>query len=111
MDGKVVETWGSVGMTMGMSSERSSMQVNGLIQVRQDTPLLKPAVETQGKFAEVQRLIRMTTGTALQHSSQFLNIVSHLQCTCRAQQLQIAEELSRQKLQCREKKTDLVAHC
>jgi hypothetical protein len=111
MDGKVVETWGSVGMTMGMSSERSSMQVNGLIQVRQDTPLLKPAVETQGKFAEVQRLIRMTTGTALQHSSQFLNIVSHLQCTCRAQQRQIAEQLSSQKLQCRGKKTDLVAHC
>jgi hypothetical protein len=28
------------------------MQVNGLIQVRQDTPLLKPGIEMDGKVVE-----------------------------------------------------------
>jgi hypothetical protein len=49
-------------MTRGTECKCSSMQVNGLIQVRQDTLLLKPAIETQGKFAEVQGLIGMTRG-------------------------------------------------
>jgi hypothetical protein len=39
-------------MTKGMECKYSSIQVNGLIQVRQDTPLLKPGIETDGKAVE-----------------------------------------------------------
>jgi hypothetical protein len=38
------------------------MQVNGLIQVRQDTPLLEPGMEVNGKVVERIRLIGMTRG-------------------------------------------------
>jgi hypothetical protein len=39
-------------MTRGTECKCSLMQVNGLIQVRQDTPLLKPGIEIVGKVVE-----------------------------------------------------------
>jgi hypothetical protein len=39
-------------MTRGTECKCSSIQVNGLIQVRQDTPLLIPSIEKDGKVVE-----------------------------------------------------------
>jgi len=45
------------------------MEVNGLIQVRQDTLLLKSVLETEGKAVERAGLSKMTSGTECKCSS------------------------------------------
>jgi len=50
-------------MTRGMECKCSSMEVNGLIQVRQNPSLLKSDLETDGKVVERYGSIRMTRGT------------------------------------------------
>jgi len=39
------------------------MEVNGLIEVRQDTSLIKPVPETEGKVVEICGSMRMTRET------------------------------------------------
>jgi len=67
--GKVVEIDGSIRMTRGAECKCSSMEVNGLIKVRQNTLLLKSFLETAGKVVERHGLIRMTRGTECKCSS------------------------------------------
>jgi len=61
IDGKVVERHGSMRMTRGtMKCKYSSMEVNGLIYIRQNTSLLESVTETVGKVAESHGSVRMT---------------------------------------------------
>jgi hypothetical protein len=50
--GKVVERCGSIRMARGIECKCSSMKVNGLIQVRQDTLLLKSECQASSKVVE-----------------------------------------------------------
>src|SRR5437588_569835 len=65
-------------MTRGTECECSSMEVNGLIQVRQDTPLLKSLLETGGTVVEGRGSRRMTRETLPQGHSQTIHILYHV---------------------------------
>ena len=60
-------------MTRGTESKCSSMEVNGPIQVRQDTPLLESVYETDGKIVERLASIRTTSGMERKCSSIEVN--------------------------------------
>jgi hypothetical protein len=51
-NGKVVERHGSIGMSKRMKCQCSSMELNGLIQVRLSTTLFKSAFEAIDKVVE-----------------------------------------------------------
>jgi hypothetical protein len=73
IQGKVSERGRSTRMTRRTECKCSSMEVNDLRQVRQDTPLLKSGLETCGKVIERCGLIRMTMGTECKCSLMVFN--------------------------------------
>jgi hypothetical protein len=60
-------------MTRGTECKCSSIKVNGLIQVRQDTSVLKSGMEIAGNVIKRHGLIRMTKGTDCKCSSVEVN--------------------------------------
>jgi hypothetical protein len=50
-------------MARGIEHKSNSLELNGLVQVRQDTPLLKFATKADGKVVERGRPMRMSKGT------------------------------------------------
>jgi hypothetical protein len=65
-------------MTRGTECKCSSLEVNGLIQVRRDTLLLESDSETPGKEVEIRGSKRVIRGTLLQGCSQPLDTVCHM---------------------------------
>jgi hypothetical protein len=62
--GKIGERHGSIRMARLMKLQCSSMELNGLIQVAQDAPLMESELEGTGKVVERSRLKRMADSMA-----------------------------------------------
>jgi len=73
MVGEVAERHRSMKMTRGTECKCSSIEVNGLIYVRQNTSLVKSEPGTAGKVVERHGLIRMTREIECKCSSMEVN--------------------------------------
>jgi len=71
--GKDVEIYGLIRMTRGTECKCSLIEVNGLMQVRQNTLLLESDPETVGKIVERHESMRMTRGTECKCSLMEVN--------------------------------------
>jgi hypothetical protein len=60
-------------MARGIENQRTSMELNGLIEVGQRAPLLKSVCQSDGKVVERPGPSRMTRGTERQRSSMELD--------------------------------------
>jgi len=72
-DSKVVERRVSMRMTRGTQCKCSSFEVNGLIQVRQNTSLVESVTEIDSKVVERRGSIRITRRTECKCSSFEIN--------------------------------------
>jgi len=72
-DGKVAENFGSIGMVRVTKCQCSSMELDGLIEVRLDTPMPESVSKADGKVIERLGSMRIVRKTERQCSSMELN--------------------------------------